>query len=351
MKRYSDLKALAFMSKWAGPKSGEVEAPVHVRIKPVNYCNHRCWFCAYRAESLDLGSEMNLKDKLSHEKFIEIANDIVDMGVKAVTFSGGGEPLLHASLSEVIEILSKAKVKIGMLTNGARLKGDLAQKVKRHATWVRVSIDAFEPARYSRNRAIDIGAWSELLENVKKFQSLEGSCELGFSFIVDNENHDDLAPLSEFAHQYRHTHVKVSPCVVSDDLHKNREYHLGNKSKVTEALTEIKKKYPALIVDHYHDPSHSYQKKYHQCHFGKLLTVIGADANVYVCQDKAYTEGGLLGSLKSASFKEVWFSEKTQSRLREIDPTVQCAHHCVAHQKNQMMDEFLSIDPMHGVFV
>ena len=39
-------------------KNDEILAPLHIRIKPINGCNHRCRYCAYREDSLQLGKEI-----------------------------------------------------------------------------------------------------------------------------------------------------------------------------------------------------------------------------------------------------------------------------------------------------
>ena len=85
--------------------AGEVRAPVHIRIKPTNVCNHDCYFCAYRSQDMSLGEDMDKRDRIPREKMLEIADDLVAMGVEAVTFSGGGEPLIYPHLVETIERL------------------------------------------------------------------------------------------------------------------------------------------------------------------------------------------------------------------------------------------------------
>jgi len=59
---------------------------------------------------------------------------------------------------------------------------------------------------------------------------------------------------------------------------------------------------------------------------------IGADLNMYPCQDKAYNlEEGLLGSIKETRFKDWWFSNK--NNFFKVDPSKVCNHHCVAKVK------------------
>ena len=83
----------------------------------------------------------------------------------------------------------------------------------------------------------------------------------------------------------------------------------------------------------------------------RLLTVIGADLNVYTCQDKAYTDAGLLGSIGERRFSEFWRSQETARRIRSFDPRSSCSHHCVSHGKNLMLAELQGLDPAHAAFV
>jgi hypothetical protein len=82
----------------------------------------------------------------------------------------------------------------------------------------------------------------------------------------------------------------------------------------------------------------------------QILPVIGADLNIYSCQDKAYnmTEG-LIGSIKEKSFKDFWFSDK--NNFFKINPSVHCNNHCVANDKNKLILEYLDSDEEHLSFV
>src|SRR5581483_4690786 len=85
---YSNLKVLNYADRVV-QEDGPLAAPVHVRIKPTNACNQSCFFCAYRHEELHLGDGMEVRDRICREKMLEIADDLIEMGVEAVTFSGG----------------------------------------------------------------------------------------------------------------------------------------------------------------------------------------------------------------------------------------------------------------------
>lgn len=105
------------------------------------------------------------------------------------------------------------------------------------------------------------------------------------------------------------------------------------------------------IVNHYHELEERFDKNYTFCPFLQFLTVIGADCGVYACQDKAFSQSGLLGSIRDRSFKEFWFSDENREALFGLNPSESCQHHCVAHQKNLALMEILETDPDHACFV
>ena len=350
---YSSLKFLNFRTQLDGLSKGNVVAPIHIRLKPMNLCNHNCWYCAYRTDNVALGDQMDEKDQIPKKKMIELAHEFVEIGVKAVTFSGGGEPLLYKPLPEIIDILAGGGIRIASLTNGSNLKGKVADAFAKHGTWVRISIDAWDDDSYVKSRGAKENDFSKLLENIKAFTDRDTQCVLGVSFIVGKDNYKHIAEICTILKECGVDHVKVSGAVVSNDAAGNNYYHSLIKKEVAKQISEAKmiENESFKILNHYHDLEDRFEKKYHTCPFLQFLTVVGADQYVYTCQDKAYTESGKMGSIAHRSFKEFWFSEGNQKFFREFDPALKCDHHCVSHSKNLAIHEYLSIDKEHGYFV
>ena len=69
--------------------NGDRPFPLHLEIDLTNACNHRCEFCVW--------SDLLSKDKstLPYDLVIKVLDNIKDLGTKAITWTGGGEPLLH----------------------------------------------------------------------------------------------------------------------------------------------------------------------------------------------------------------------------------------------------------------
>ena len=151
----------------------EIKPPLHIRIKPTNYCNHNCCYCAYRAENLQLGKDMVNKDSIPREKMVEIIDDIIEMGVQAVTFSGGGDPFCYPHLAEVAEKLAASPIQFAALTNGSNLKGPVAKTFAQHATWLRVSMDGWDRNSYASYRNVKTGEFHKVMANMKNFKVID----------------------------------------------------------------------------------------------------------------------------------------------------------------------------------
>lgn len=352
---YTKLKIFHFKEKVDSlPKErGEILSPLHIRIKPTNICNHNCRYCAYRVDNLQLGKDMITRDFIPKQKMLEIIEDLKDMGVKAVTFSGGGEPFCYPYLLDAVKALLNTDISFATLTNGSLLSGELADIFAHNATWVRVSIDGWDRESYSEYRRVGKEEFAKVMRNMKNFKSLGGTCYLGASVIVDQKN---AAFIYGFIEQLKDTgidSVKVSPCIVSNSGKENNAYHKAvfnnAKEQISRAISDFKDD-SFEIVDTYHELDDKFIKDYDWCPYLQILPVIGADLNIYPCQDKAYNlDEGLIGSIKERRFTDFWLSDK--DKFFKIKPNIHCNHHCVANSKNKLLLEYLNVDSRHLCFV
>ncbi len=350
---YTPYKIFHFPRKLdsLAPESETITAPLHVRIKPTNLCGHHCWYCAYKADDLQLGSGMVERDQIPREKMLEIISDLEEMGVGAVTFSGGGDPFYYKPLLETVKRLADSPIRFASLTNGARLSGELAEAFAHHGTWLRVSLDGWDDVSYAKYRGIRVGEYTKLMENLAAFKRLGGSCYLGISLIVDRDNATHVEDSVKRLQDLGVDSVKVSPCITSNDGKKSNQYHQPFFSTVRAQLDRLQAQAPTgsfELFDAYHELDEKFDKAYNWCPYLQVLCVIGADLKVYSCQDKAYTQEGLLGSIANQRFSDMWFDRK--DKFYRINPQRDCAHHCVANKKNRMLSEYCSADPDHLFF-
>jgi MoaA/NifB/PqqE/SkfB family radical SAM enzyme len=354
--KYSKYKILHYNDKLLSlPKeNSEIKSPIHIRIKPTNVCNHACWYCSYQSlDEIQLGKDMVVKDIIPKDKMLEIIDDCIDMGVEAITFSGGGEPFAYPHFLEVVKKLSQSDIKFASLTNGSYLKGEIAELFANNAQWLRISVDGWDAQSYASYRKVKESAFENLVNNIKNFKALKGSCSLGISYIIDNKNYLHIYEFIKLMKESGADSIKLSPCIVADDGKINNEYHQPIFEKTKEIIAQAIKDFESKdfeIYDTYHALEEKFEKDYSWCPYLQILPIIGADLNIYSCQDKAYNlDTGLVGDIKEKSFKEFWFSDK--NKFFKIDPSKVCNHHCIANEKNKMILDFIDLDENHLPFV
>ena len=172
---YSNLKVFTHAKILERIAEGEQVAPIYIRIKPTNYCNHKCYYCCYADSSLGLFDSVNAQDQIPWFKMQEIIADMSEMGVKAVTFSGGGEPLVYPYIVETMQKVLEAGIDLSIITNGQLLKGERAEVLAK-AKWVRISFDSADAETYARVRNLPLKAFDEVCKYI--------TCDAGSIFYM-----------------------------------------------------------------------------------------------------------------------------------------------------------------------
>ncbi len=348
---YSQLKVFHYPAKVASlPASNPtVLPPLHVRIKPTNVCCHRCTYCCYRQPDFQLGETMDERDSIPYPRMAEIVDDLIAMDVKAVTFSGGGEPLCYPHLLQTAQKLAGAGIKFASLTNGARLVGDVAEFFAHHATWVRVSIDGWNAQSYAAYRGVSEHEFDRVLANMAAFIGYGGPCALSVVMNVDATNAPYVFSLIKTLAEVGVRSIKIAPIVKSNDGAENYRYHKPLVRTVRRQVSLAVADFPNVEISNgYKADFESYAKAYRWCPALQIRPVIGADLNVYSCQDKAYQEKGLLFSLKEQRFFDGWMRGDWKTK---IDPSRDCAHHCQMNGVNKLLHEYFDVDERHEAFV
>ena len=350
---YSNLKIFAHAQALNEIGEDKRTAPIYIRIKPTNYCNHKCYYCSYADHELGLRDSVNRQDQIPWNKMQEIVSDMADMGVKAVTFSGGGEPLVYPYIVETMEKVLNAGIDLSIITNGQLLNGERAE-ILSNAKWVRVSFDSAVAETYSKVRRLPLEAFGEVCNNIRSFSKIkQKNCELGINFVINHENYDQIYDMAEMVRELGANHIKYT-ARVTKDLY---AYHEPFKHN---AIEQIHKAKTGLEDDNFRvinkyegdfDSALLFHRCYDKCYINRIFTVIAADSKVYFCHDKAYVKAGVVGDLQNQSFKDLWFSEETVRRYREFSPQKECNHHCVYDDRNELLNTFYSLDRNHINFI
>ena len=298
-------------------KKKGVIPPTHIQFYPTNKCNLKCSFCSCAED--DRFSEMNLG---AAKKAIDICSSL---GTKAVTISGGGEPLMHPNINELIAYFLFKGIKVGFVSNGLLFK-NINVDLFKYVTWCRISNADF--------RTFSSKYKQDLLRVINKCPQVDWA----FSHVVSKDpNIEEICEILDFANENNFTHVRLVA-----DLFEPHNVDLGF------VKDEIKK----YNVD---DSLAIYQGRQHpekgsDCYICYLKPVIGADMNVYSCCGAQYSSKDPAKSLAS-DFKlgSVFELDKIISESKTpLDGSI--CHRCYYGSYNRILKSMVS-DFCHEEFV
>lgn len=353
---YSALKIFHHKELLDAIEQGKQIAPIYIRLKPTNLCNHHCSYCSYGTGND--GSHTSVRDDVQQgamipwEKLQEIIGDMGSMGVRAMTFSGGGEPLTYPHILEAISMLRERGIARSVITNGQLLCGAVSESL-RDARWVRVSFDSPNPEEYSALRGIPVSSFHTVVENIRRFARIkDADCVLGVNFVVGKKNAHQVYEAAEFLKDLGVDNVKFSAVVDN-----SKGYHKEIKDSVIEQIHRAQ----ARLADVSFAIINSYESEwmdrnftppsFPHCYTARLVTVIAADCKIYTCHNRAYDSAAVLGDLSKASFRATWFSKELQERLLNICPPQDCCNMCTFAQRNVLMQSYFDVDKKHMDFI
>jgi len=345
-KKYSNLKIAWHPKKLRSFAEGKVTAPIFVRFKPTNRCNHNCFYCGYNPEYTHMHCTINRNDEVPREKMLEILKNLKEMGVKAIIYSGGGEPLIYPYIEEALSKTLEYGLHLAMITNGQNLKGRVAELLG-NANWIRISLDYYNPEMFSEIRRVKSELFYSLQENIKNFAKIKKqNCNLGVNCVVHEKNREFLYDIAKFCKESGVETVRFSPVWNSNFI----EYHKDSKEQVLKQIEKIKQELSDENFEVYESFNSELssggliKRDYKTCYWMQINPVIAADSNVYTCHNKAYDKLGLLGSIKDKSFKDLWFSKEVAKKFKVFDASKNCKHQCSSEGRNKIVAELLDCE-------
>lgn len=367
---YSPLKATRYLDRIEKIRRGEPVGPVHVQIILSDLCNQACSFCAYRDPTYSSSTLFfvredgkrglryaGLEDRnynpnrmIPFAKVVEILDDCVEMGVKAIQLTGGGEPTVHPDFAKVVEAIFSRGLKWSLVTNGVNL---IRRDLLRHcatASWVRVSLDAGTPTTYSRIRHVPDTHWLDALAAIDGLSKLNGPI-VGVGFVVTPDNWREVFEGAAAAKMHGASNIRIGAQFSAQDEALFAEFHSECAALCREA--EVLSDNGFTVYNRFGEKLDDLKQgrpDYPSCGYQQFTTYIGGDLGLYRCCVYAYHPHGLYGSIKERRFKDVWMEQARADAMRAFDAS--SCERCQFNKINSTLDYLLrSDDPEHAEFV
>lgn len=169
MKAYSSEKILTFYREAKDSIEKGICTPRTALIYPSRVCNQHCYFCIDEITNADFVKNQKVKF-MEKNLFLGLPKELKKLGCEAVEMCGGGEPFLHPNIKEFILECKNNNLKMGALTNGTCLEKELADLVVESFSFVRISLDSFNPVTYQHIRGtseLGTNSLNHVLENLE----------------------------------------------------------------------------------------------------------------------------------------------------------------------------------------
>jgi len=265
---------------------GNVVMPINTELSPSGACDANCEWCFYRGEHDGIMIDTRkMKDLIREFKIAKI---------KAISWTGGGEPTLHPNFNDFVELAWECSLKQGMFTNALK-------KIKynpKRFDWIRVSKTNYD--------------W-----NLKNLKVLRKCKTLGMCINYRGDD-EEIRESLKIAKSVGADYLQVRPA-------------LKNKGgKVFIDAPKIKD--DLLSITNYKFEDAGKNREYDTCEGFHFVPFVWQDGNVDVCAYHRHQKEFHLGNIHEKSFIEI---------MKNAPESVKVRKNCQICCKNHMINKLI----------
>jgi len=265
--------------------SGKNVAPILVEISPVGYCNASCPWCFFKDQHTD--------KRISTSTMLRTLQELADIGVKAINWTGGGEPTLHPSFDIFTHHAHKYGLKQGLFTN-AYLHINNTELFD----WIRISLTDKEYGPIHTPNGF-FGICVNMLESTTENQ---------------------LRRWCVSARNIGAGYFQVRPALTTGP---SKQPKLTPPYYLREYNTDS---FKALFTEYkFHEATSP--RTYDKCYGYNLCPSIDWNGNLGVCMYRMQESKYIIGSLESNTFGNLWENKKVSDDLVDGSCQVCCKNH------------------------
>lgn len=308
------------------------KSPVTVELDLTNRCNNKCPKCTGRRINDD---DMDISDA----KFI--IDKLKSFGVRGVTLTGGGEPLLHEYIIEVIEYISNNGLDVGLITSGQSLHMDYnyLDNLIKNLSWIRISLDAGSPEHYKDTHGLDKERFDRVIDFIHKICDIKGKngydVDIGVGYLVClwdiNDEINDIDKCVKLIVNDNLSYIQLRP-------YHDTKYNVEFSSNIIEYLTD---EYPNIKL-YNTSISRDEDRIYNECHGSRFDTVITVNGNMYYCCLTRNNDKFYLGNILNTNLRDIWNKENLERVSSNVDIS-KCPRRCKNNVINNTIENILNM--------
>jgi MoaA/NifB/PqqE/SkfB family radical SAM enzyme len=211
---------------------------IHLNMQLLYDCNFRCTICDFWKEPYQG------LPRLTAAQVEVMAQRLKPLGPLIISL-GGGEPLLHRELEDIVRILSQDNFPV-MICNGWFVTPEKARALFKAGLYeVSISLDYADPARHDAQRG-RVGAFERAVSALRALHENRdhASQRVHMISVIMDDNLEEIEPLIKLARK-----IGVTYLVTFYSSGRGRkEGAMVQSARISRRLLELKKEYPEFVA-------------------------------------------------------------------------------------------------------
>lgn len=304
-------------------KKGYTSAPVSIEISPANYCNAQCNWCFY-AETQD-------KSGIEQGLMLRTIDELAEMGVQSINWTGGGEPTLHPNFREFVERSYEKKVLQGIFTNALKYMRADPKKFE----WIRVSIVP-KP---------DVIPYENIERYAREAKEVGVCYSLEARDLTRLKNGETLEDIVKHLRDTGVTYLQLRPVL---PVGGGVEHHPIEPPEEMKKYSNDKFK---VHITSYKFENFKKERRYPVCYGHNFTPFIWENGDVAVCAYHYKQDNWTFGNLHDKTFKEIWAGERRQEVIKSELVKPSCQTCCKLDELNILLYAIKDSKPRHPQFL
>ena len=188
------LKAIDFTEEdFNNPNNKILELRIHVTEK----CNLKCIYCLSDAPFMK--ESLSKEEKLNFEKIKNNIQEAKKIGIKVVSITGSGEPILYEHLKELISFIKSFNLRVVLFTNAILLTKDFARFLNENDVSLMVKLNSFKPEINDKLVGVR-GSQKVFMKKIQMLIDMKFTKDhrLALNCIITHENYGEIIEIFEF---------------------------------------------------------------------------------------------------------------------------------------------------------
>jgi MoaA/NifB/PqqE/SkfB family radical SAM enzyme len=304
--RFAPQDKLALHPQLADHIAGKRIYPIGLEISPSGTCTASCPSCWFAEGALGGFRKVFLNTKRMVSPTECLLWEARELGIKAITWTGGGDPSLHPDIELLVGATSYLGLEQGMFTNALCMPRFDPERLQ----WIRVTMT-------DRPYKIDC------------IKALRPCKTLGFAFNYKGPEDDDyLRETLNVADKVKADYVQLRPAL---------KFH-GECVDITPPKID----HPLLQVTGYKFEEAKYKHPYKKCEGFKFVPFLWETGDVDVCAYHRLDKGFNLGNIYKSSLKEI-----LDNAPQSVDVVDNCQVACKLNEINLSIDRMRGLEDVH----